>query len=156
MKKYQIGGSMQSRTTSDELNPYKIKTPVAPNPGFVPSGTMNKMKMGGSLKKAQEGEETIKGNRPGIGVFKTKITRPDFDNSLLKPYEYTRESIDTTGYSKGKEKYNLKTVTGEGDAMRGGKDKTVSNKTIYKKDVPNTLKTLQMKKGGQMKKSKKC
>lgn len=49
MKKYQMGGSSQSRT-SDELNPYKIKTPVAPNPGFVPSGSMSQMKKGGQMK----------------------------------------------------------------------------------------------------------
>jgi hypothetical protein len=47
MKKYQIGGSSESRT-SDELNPYMIKTPVAPNPGFVPSGSQ--MKKGGQVK----------------------------------------------------------------------------------------------------------
>ena len=47
MKKYQIGGSSESRT-SDELNPYMIKTPVAPNPGFVPSGSQ--MKKGGQMK----------------------------------------------------------------------------------------------------------
>jgi hypothetical protein len=49
MKKYQVGGSSQSRT-SDELNPYMIKTPVAPNPGFVPSGTTSQMKKGGQMK----------------------------------------------------------------------------------------------------------
>lgn len=47
MKKYQIGGSSESRT-SDELNPYMIKTPVAPNPAFVPSGSQ--MKKGGQVK----------------------------------------------------------------------------------------------------------
>jgi len=36
MKKYMIGGD-PTANTSDELNPYKIKTPVAPNPSFVPS-----------------------------------------------------------------------------------------------------------------------
>ena len=49
MKNYQIPGSMQSKT-SDELNPYKIKTPIAPNPGFVPSGSMSQMKKGGQMK----------------------------------------------------------------------------------------------------------
>jgi hypothetical protein len=49
MKKYQIGGSTESRT-SDELNPYKIKTPIAPNPGFIPSGAMSQMKKGGQMK----------------------------------------------------------------------------------------------------------
>ena len=53
MKKYQIGGTIQSRTTSDELNPYKIKKPVAPNPGFVPSGSMSQMKKGGQMKKSK-------------------------------------------------------------------------------------------------------
>jgi len=56
MKKYQIGGSMQSRTnseSSDELNPFKIKKPVAPNPSFVPSGSMSQMKKGGQMKKSK-------------------------------------------------------------------------------------------------------
>jgi len=50
MKKYQIGGSMQSKT-SDELNPYKVKTPVAPNPSFVPSGSMDRAQQGVEKKK---------------------------------------------------------------------------------------------------------
>jgi hypothetical protein len=59
MKKYQIGGSMQSRTTSDELNPNKMKSKIAPNPGFIPSGTipsgtMNQMKKGGQMKKSKK------------------------------------------------------------------------------------------------------
>ena len=57
MKKYQIGGSTQSRTSntsSDELNPFKIKTPVAPNPSFVPSGSMSQMKKGGEMKKSKK------------------------------------------------------------------------------------------------------
>ncbi len=53
MKKYQIGGSTQSRT-SDELNPNMIKTPVAPNPSFVPSGDMSQMKKGGQMKKCKK------------------------------------------------------------------------------------------------------
>jgi hypothetical protein len=47
MKKYQIGGSSESRT-SDELNPNMIKTPVAPNPAFVPAPSQ--MKKGGQMK----------------------------------------------------------------------------------------------------------
>jgi|688.fasta_scaffold1876003_1 hypothetical protein len=118
------------------------KTTVVAKPAAKPAAKVAAK----PVVKATMTKGTITGNKPNLGVFKTKITRPDFDNSLLKPYEYTRESIDTTGYSKGKEKYNLKTVTGEGDAMRGGKDKTVSNKTIYKKDVPSILKSLKKKK----------
>ena len=53
MKKYQMDGNPQSQT-SDELNPYMIKTPVAPNPGFVPSGTMGQMKKGGQMKKSKK------------------------------------------------------------------------------------------------------
>jgi hypothetical protein len=49
MKKYQMGGTSQSYT-SDELNPNKIKSPVAPNPSFVPSGSGSQMKKGGSVK----------------------------------------------------------------------------------------------------------
>jgi len=53
MKKYMIGGD-PTANTSDELNPYKIKTPVAPNPGFVPSGSMSQMKKGGQMKKSKK------------------------------------------------------------------------------------------------------
>jgi len=53
MKKYQIGGSTQSRTSSDELNPNKMKSKVAPNPSFVPSGAMSQMKKGGQMKKSK-------------------------------------------------------------------------------------------------------
>jgi len=44
---------MQSRT-SDELNPNKMKSKVAPNPGFVPSGSMSQMKKGGQVKKSKK------------------------------------------------------------------------------------------------------
>lgn len=53
MKKYQIGGSMQSRT-SDELNPNKIKKPIAPNPSFISSSKTDKMKKGGQIKKCKK------------------------------------------------------------------------------------------------------
>jgi hypothetical protein len=49
MKKYAMGGD-STASTSDELNPYKIKTPVVPNPGFVPYGSMSQMKKGGQIK----------------------------------------------------------------------------------------------------------
>ncbi len=49
-KKYQIGGSTQSRT-SDELNPNKMKSKVVPNPSFVPSGSMDKAQQGVEKKK---------------------------------------------------------------------------------------------------------
>lgn len=72
MKKYQIGGSTESRT-SDELNPYKIKTPIAPNPGFIPSGTMNKMEKGGSFPDLTgDGKVSFKDILKGRGVIKKK------------------------------------------------------------------------------------
>jgi hypothetical protein len=49
MKKYAMGGD-PTASTSDELNPYKIKVPIAPNPGFVPSGATSQMKKGGQMK----------------------------------------------------------------------------------------------------------
>ena len=52
MKKCEMGGVPQSKT-SNELNPYMIKTPVAPNPSFVPSST-SQMKMGGQMKKSKK------------------------------------------------------------------------------------------------------
>jgi len=53
MKKYAMGGD-PTASTSDELNPYKMKTNVAPNPSFVPSGSMNQMKKGGQMKKCKK------------------------------------------------------------------------------------------------------
>ena len=58
MKKKQIGGSTQSRT-SDELNPYKMKSKVAPNSSFVPPSSMNKMQRGGSLNHYQKLKPTL-------------------------------------------------------------------------------------------------
>ena len=49
MKKYQMGGGPIANT-SDELNPNKIKSPVAPNPSFVPPGSGSQMKKGGQMK----------------------------------------------------------------------------------------------------------
>jgi len=135
MKKYQIGGSTQSRT-SDELNPNKMKSKVAPNPSFVPSGSMD---------RAQQGVETIKGTRPGMGIFKTTKKRTTA-GGLLEPFEYKTQSIDTTGYSKGINNYKLKTVEGDGDKT-GFRVTSSKSKIISKKDVPTTLKKLQMKKG---------
>ena len=72
-KKYQIGGSTQSRTSSDELNPFKIKEPIAPNPSFVPSGTMDYMKKGGSFPDLTgDGKVTFKDILKGRGVIKKK------------------------------------------------------------------------------------
>ena len=52
MKKYSMSGVLQSETSND-LNPYMIKTPIAPNPSFVPSST-SQMKKGGQIKKCKK------------------------------------------------------------------------------------------------------
>mgnify|MGYP003662484143 CR=1 FL=1 len=67
MKKKQIGGSMSSTTSSDELNPYKMKSKVAPNSSFVPPGSMNKMQRGGgTLTKAEL--DALSHQRRGMGT----------------------------------------------------------------------------------------
>lgn len=103
-----------------------------------------------STPKAQDGKKVIKGSRPGIGVFRTEKERTTV-GGVAKPYKYTRTSIDTTGYSKGKPTYNLKTETGEGDKFSGGKAKSNSSKKILRKDVPSALKSLKLKSGGSIK-----
>jgi hypothetical protein len=97
------------------------------------------------IKKAQ-GEETIRGSRKGLGEFKTVKERTTV-GGVAKPYKYTRTSIDTAGYSKGKPTYNVKTQSGEGDKT-GSTVKSKSSKKITRKEVPETLKSLKMKNGG--------
>lgn len=106
------------------------------------------------IKKAQGGEEVIKGSRPGLGVFRTEKKRTTF-GGIAKPYEYKRTSIDTSGYSKGKPSYKVKTETGEGDKVTGSRVKSRSSKTVSRRDVPSVLKSLQQKrKGGSISKTK--
>lgn len=97
------------------------------------------------VKKAQDGE-TIRGSRKGLGEFKT-VKEKTTVGGIAKPYKYTRTSIDTAGYSKGKPTYDVKTQTGEGDKT-GSTIKSNSSKKITKKEVPETLKSLKMKSGG--------
>ncbi len=99
------------------------------------------------IKKAQTGDEVIKGSRPGLGVFRTEKKRTTV-GGIAKPYEYKRTSIDTTGYSKGKPSYKVKTETGEGDKVSGSRVKSRSSKTISRKEVPSTLRSLQQKRSG--------
>ena len=103
------------------------------------------------IKKAQSGE-TIRGSRPGLGKFKTVKERTTV-GGVTKPYKYTRTSVDTTGYSKGKPTYEVKTQTGEGDKVSGNTVKSNSSKKISRKEVPSTLESLKMKKGGMLKRA---
>ena len=107
-----------------------------------------------NLKKAQKGIQVIKGSRPKIGVFRTTKERTT-SGGLFEPYKYKRESIDTTGFSKGRNKYEVKTVEGEGDKTGWAKVTSTKSKTITRKDVPSILKSLQKNKKGRSIKSKK-
>jgi hypothetical protein len=100
-----------------------------------------------NIKKAQDGKKVVKGSRPGMGVFRTEKERTT-SGGLLKPYKYKRESIDTTGYSKGKPSFQLKTEEGEGDKT-GAKATSNKSKTIPRKEVPSTLKSLSKAKDGK-------
>jgi hypothetical protein len=128
MKKYQIGGSMQSKT-SDELNPYKIKTPVAPNPSFVPSGSMD---------RAQQGVETQKLSEDGNYIITTK-------NDTTGNYIITTKNDTTTT------KPNPFAVKAKEYADQ--KIKLEADYKLAKKKAETAAKP-PMKKGGQVKKSK--
>lgn len=105
-----------------------------------------------TVKKAQDGKEVIKGSRPGLGVVRTEKERTTV-GGLAKPYKYTRTSIDTAGYSKGKPTYDVKTQTGENDLTGNRVVKSNSSKKITRKEVPSTLESLKMKKGGMIKRA---
>jgi hypothetical protein len=110
-------------------------------------------KKGAVIKKAQGGTKVVKGSRPGMGVFRTTKERTT-SGGVTEPYKYKTESIDTTGYSKGRNNYKVKTVEGEGDKTRS-KVTSTKSKVISRKDVPSTLKSLnKAKTGGSMKKCK--
>ena len=89
-------------------------------------------------------EEVISGNRKKIGVFKTTKERTTV-GGLVEPYKYTRESMDTVGYSKGKPKYELKKEQGTGDKVSGIKVVKEEKKEILRKDVPLVLKSMRIK-----------
>lgn len=114
--------------------------------GIVNMATVKK------IKKAQDGKEVIKGSRPGLGVVRTEKERTTV-GGLVKPYKYTRTSIDTAGYSKGKPTYDVKTQTGENDLTGNRVVKSNSSKKITRKEVPSTLESLKMKKGGMIKRA---
>ncbi len=85
-------------------------------------------------------KEIIKGSRPGLGVVRTEKERTTV-GGIAKPFKYTRTSIDTAGYSKGKPQYDLKTQEGEGD-LTGYKVKSNSSKKVSRKEVPSILKVM--------------
>ena len=89
-------------------------------------------------------DEIITGNRKKLGVFKTTKERTTV-GGLVKPYKYTRESMDTVGYSKGKPKYELKKEEGTGDKVSGTKVTKEEKKEVLRKDVPSVLESLKNK-----------
>ena len=103
------------------------------------------------IKKAQNGE-TITGSRKGLGVFKTTKERTSV-GGVAGPYKYDRTSIDTTGYSKGKPSYQVKSESGESDKTGLTKVNKSTSKTVSRKQVPSVLKSLK-KNGGKVAKKK--
>jgi hypothetical protein len=87
--------------------------------------------------------DTIKGTRPGLGVFRTEKERTTV-GGVAEPYKYKRESIDTTGYANGKLSFELKTQEGKGDKT-GFSEKSNKSKSVPRKDVPSVLKSLKDK-----------
>ena len=100
------------------------------------------------LKKAQDGE-TITGSRKGLGVFKTTKERTSV-GGVAGPYKYDRTSIDTTGYSKGKPSYQVKSESGESDKTGLTKVNKSTSTTVSRKQVPSVLESLKKKKMGGM------
>jgi hypothetical protein len=85
--------------------------------------------------------EIITGSRKKLGVFKTEKERTT-TGGTVEPYKYTRTSIDTTGYSKGKPSYDLKKESGTGDKASAPVAKESSTKKVLRKDVPAVLNSL--------------
>lgn len=102
-----------------------------------------KFRIKGPKSKNQDDRTVITGKREGIGVFKTEKERTTV-GGIAEPYKYKRTSIDTSGYSKGKPKYKVVTIEGEGDKT-GSSVKTTSSKVIPRKEVPELLKKLNKK-----------
>jgi hypothetical protein len=92
------------------------------------------------LSPTPEPKEIITGSRPSMGVFKTEKERTTV-GGIVEPYKYKTESMDTTGYAKGKKSFKLKTTEGEGDKT-GSKVTRSTSKEVSRKDVPTVLKSL--------------
>lgn len=103
-----------------------------------------------TIKKYQAGKQVTKGQRPGMGLFKTESERTTV-GGVAEPYKFTRTSVDTTGYSKGKPSFEVKTAKGEGDKVTGPKVTSTTSRSVSRDSV---LKTVQ-KKGGTVKSKSK-
>jgi len=88
-----------------------------------------------------QNKEVIKASKPGLGVVRTEKERTTV-GGIAKPFKYTRTSIDTAGYSKGKPQYDLKTQEGEGDLTGYKVVKSNSSKKVSRKEVPSILKSM--------------
>jgi hypothetical protein len=94
-----------------------------------------------AIKKQKEDPKFIKGSRKGMGVYKT-VKEKTTVGGIAKPYKYTTTSIDTTGYSKGKPSYKVKSVSGTSDKTGVGKVSSKSITTIPRSKVKSVLKSL--------------
>jgi hypothetical protein len=91
-----------------------------------------------TLDKAQDDTSVVTGTRPQLGIFRTEKNRTTV-GGIADPYKYKTESIDTSGYSKGKPSYQIKTVEGESDELGLNKINKTSSKTVSRKDVPSII-----------------
>jgi len=121
MKKYAMGGN-PTAGTSDELNPNKMKSKIAPNPGFIPSGSMD---------RAQQGVETQKKSDDSVPATKTNAY-------ALANKQYTDELKSL------KDSKNAKITAAKAKAI------------IELQNAKSNGEIPPMKKGGQIKKCKKC
>lgn len=96
------------------------------------------------MAKKQDSKETITGSRPKIGVFKTTKERTTV-GGVAKPYKYTTESVDTSGYGKGKKAFKVVITKGESDKTGFNKIASKSTKVISRKEVPSTLSKMKKK-----------
>lgn len=95
----------------------------------------------GKKGQTKGGTSTVTGSNKSIGVYKTTKQRTT-SGGVAQPYKYKTESIDTSGYSKGRQNFSLKTVEGEADKTGLNKVTKKTSKNINRKDVPSTLKKL--------------
>lgn len=86
-----------------------------------------------------------KGVTKNLGTISKTVKKRTTSGGIAKPYDYTKKSIDTTGYSSGKPTYELKTTKGSSDRLGVGSVSSQSSKTIKRKNVKSVINNLKKK-----------
>jgi hypothetical protein len=105
-----------------------------------------KAKLNAAVKRANNGP----GDPKSAGSKKTNVSSRNgvesrFESTrttsggLFEPYTYKKTSIDTTGYSAGKQNFTLKGEYGYGDKTTSPVKTGGYQKTINRSQVPSTL-----------------